>query len=169
MRYADDAALGRGALCVFFAVFWALRLLVATFVFDMRPYLTSTARRVGVTNLEWVSRTGQSSSLPNASATRDVIASGTWAMHRLSPDGHRVAVIMMVSYRVEGGTFIPGKPEPWSKERFQTAGNVRRFDLHPDGERFLMARAPQQREAPRQDRLVFVFNFFEELKRHFPQ
>ena len=35
------------ALCVFLAVFWTLRLLVATFVFDMRPYLTSTARRVG--------------------------------------------------------------------------------------------------------------------------
>jgi hypothetical protein len=35
------------ALCIFLAVFWTLRLLVATFVFDMRPYLTSTARRVG--------------------------------------------------------------------------------------------------------------------------
>jgi hypothetical protein len=35
------------ALCVFLAVFWTLRLLVATFVFDMRPYLTSTARRIG--------------------------------------------------------------------------------------------------------------------------
>jgi hypothetical protein len=32
-------------LCVFFALFWTLRLLVATFVFDMRPYLT-TARVV---------------------------------------------------------------------------------------------------------------------------
>jgi hypothetical protein len=35
------------ALCVFLAVFWTWRLIVATFVFDMRPYLTSTARRVG--------------------------------------------------------------------------------------------------------------------------
>jgi hypothetical protein len=35
------------ALCVFFALFWTLRLLAATFVFDMRPYLTSTGRRVG--------------------------------------------------------------------------------------------------------------------------
>jgi hypothetical protein len=35
------------ALCTFFAVFWTLRLLAATFVFDMRPYLTSTPRRVG--------------------------------------------------------------------------------------------------------------------------
>jgi hypothetical protein len=43
---ASGSTLAR-ALCVFFAVFWTLRLLVATFVFDMRPYLTNTARRVG--------------------------------------------------------------------------------------------------------------------------
>ena len=43
---ASGSKLSR-ALCVFLAVFWTLRLLVATFVFDMRPYLTSTARRVG--------------------------------------------------------------------------------------------------------------------------
>src|SRR5580704_18240432 len=28
------------ALCAFFALFWTLRLIAATFVFDMRPYLT---------------------------------------------------------------------------------------------------------------------------------
>jgi|SRR5688572_1136765 len=43
---ASGSMLAR-ALCVFFTVFWTLRLLVATFVFDMRPYLTSRARRVG--------------------------------------------------------------------------------------------------------------------------
>jgi len=43
---ASGSALAR-AVCVFLAVFWTLRLLVATFVFDMSPYLTSTARRVG--------------------------------------------------------------------------------------------------------------------------
>ena len=43
---ASGSTLAR-ALCVFFAVFWTLRLLVAAFVFDMRPYLTSPARRVG--------------------------------------------------------------------------------------------------------------------------
>lgn len=43
---ASGSTLAR-ALCVFFAVFWTLRLLVAAFVFDMRPYLTSTPRRMG--------------------------------------------------------------------------------------------------------------------------
>jgi hypothetical protein len=43
---ASGSTLAR-ALCVFLAAFWTLRLLVAAFVFDVRPYLTSTARRVG--------------------------------------------------------------------------------------------------------------------------
>jgi hypothetical protein len=35
------------ALCAFFALFWTLRLIAATCVFDMRPYLTSRWRRLG--------------------------------------------------------------------------------------------------------------------------
>lgn len=35
------------ALCLFFAVFWTVRLFVGTFVFDMRPYLTNVWRRLG--------------------------------------------------------------------------------------------------------------------------
>jgi hypothetical protein len=48
--FAETLAAGGGlarALCAFFAVFWTLRLFAATFVFDMRPYLTTTPRRVG--------------------------------------------------------------------------------------------------------------------------
>ena len=48
--FADTLAAGgtlARALCVFLAVFWTVRLIVATFVFDMRPYLTSRLRRVG--------------------------------------------------------------------------------------------------------------------------
>lgn len=35
------------ALCIFFAVFWTLRLIVGTFVFDMRPYMTNLYWRLG--------------------------------------------------------------------------------------------------------------------------
>jgi hypothetical protein len=34
-------------ICVFFAAFWTVRLVAATFVFDVRPYLTSAALRAG--------------------------------------------------------------------------------------------------------------------------
>ena len=35
------------ALCAFFSVFWTVRLIAATFIFDMRPYLTNSYRRIG--------------------------------------------------------------------------------------------------------------------------
>ncbi len=44
------------ALCIFLAMFWTLRLVAATFVFDLAPYLTNTYRRVGyhATNIVFV-------------------------------------------------------------------------------------------------------------------
>jgi hypothetical protein len=50
IAFADTLAAGGAlarALCVFFALFWTLRLVVAMWVFDMEPYLTSRFRRVG--------------------------------------------------------------------------------------------------------------------------
>jgi len=35
------------ALCIFLAAFWTLRLIAGTFIFDLRPYLTSHWRRLG--------------------------------------------------------------------------------------------------------------------------
>jgi hypothetical protein len=50
IAFADTLAAGghlARALCTFFAVFWTLRLIAGTFVFDMRPYLTNSYRRFG--------------------------------------------------------------------------------------------------------------------------
>ena len=43
---AGGAPLAR-ALCGFLTAFWTLRLIIAVFVFDVRPYLTSTYYRLG--------------------------------------------------------------------------------------------------------------------------
>jgi hypothetical protein len=48
--FADTLAAGSPlarALCAFFTVFWTVRLFAATFVFNMKPYLTTTFRRLG--------------------------------------------------------------------------------------------------------------------------
>lgn len=48
--FAETLAAGGSlarALCAFLAVFWTLRLVAATFIFDMRPYLTNRYRQVG--------------------------------------------------------------------------------------------------------------------------
>jgi hypothetical protein len=50
VTFAGSLAAGGGlarAVCAFLAVFWTVRLIAATFVFDMRPYHTSRLRRLG--------------------------------------------------------------------------------------------------------------------------
>ena len=44
------------ALCLFLAAFWTLRLIAATFVFDLGPYLTNFPKRIGyhATNVAFV-------------------------------------------------------------------------------------------------------------------
>jgi hypothetical protein len=43
---ATGAPLAR-AICIFLTLFWTLRLVAATFVFDVRPYLTTARLRLG--------------------------------------------------------------------------------------------------------------------------
>jgi hypothetical protein len=43
---AGGSTLAR-AVCLFLASFWTLRLVAASFVFDLNPYLTNAYRRVG--------------------------------------------------------------------------------------------------------------------------
>jgi hypothetical protein len=50
LLFADTLAAGGGlarGVCIFLALFWTIRLLVAAVVFDLKPYLTSGARRAG--------------------------------------------------------------------------------------------------------------------------
>ncbi len=52
---ASGSGLAR-AMCVFMAAFWTLRLIAATFIFDVRPYLTNTFWKVGyhATNIVFI-------------------------------------------------------------------------------------------------------------------
>lgn len=50
LAFASTLAAGSNlarALCAFFAVFWTVRLIAGTFIFDMKPYLTNRWRRIG--------------------------------------------------------------------------------------------------------------------------
>ncbi len=52
---AAGGGLARG-LCAFLAVFWTIRLVAATFIFDVRPYLTNNFWRLGyhATNIVFI-------------------------------------------------------------------------------------------------------------------
>lgn len=59
LAFASDLASGAAparAICVFLTAFWSLRLIAATFVFDVRPYLTNSWLRLGyhATNVAFV-------------------------------------------------------------------------------------------------------------------
>jgi hypothetical protein len=50
LTFASTLAAGGNlarALCAFFGVFWTVRLIAGTFIFDMKPYLTNRWRRLG--------------------------------------------------------------------------------------------------------------------------
>ena len=72
--------------------------------------------------------------------------------------------IMVAPYAATGDAFNAEKPRLWAERRYQGRGPNRMFDLHPDGTRVALALVE---EAPgvKQDKLTFLFNFFEELRR----
>ena len=74
--------------------------------------------------------------------------------------------IMVASYKVEGSSFVASKPKLWSPGRFIARPRLSSYDLHPDGNRFALA-SPQGAPA-NLDKLVFVFNFDDELRRLAP-
>ena len=75
---------------------------------------------------------------------------------------------MVASYTVDGDSFKADKPRVWSQRRF-IARPGRPFDLHPDGDRFALAAAPENEGDVKQDTLIFIFNFFDELRRIAPR
>jgi len=72
--------------------------------------------------------------------------------------------IMVAAYVVSGDSFNADNPRPWSPGQFSRArGYTSNFDLHPDGKRFAVLKAPAAGEcAP--GKVTFILNFFDELR-----
>jgi serine/threonine-protein kinase len=76
--------------------------------------------------------------------------------------------IMTAAYKYDGAEFRSETPRPWSGIRYVTAGPTRKYDLHPDGTRVVLA-SPDPTGAAVYDKVTFVFNFFDELERLLPK
>ncbi len=74
--------------------------------------------------------------------------------------------IWVASYAVSGDSFRAEKPRAWSPGRVP-GGAFLGFDLHPDGKRFAVVKAAEETET-RVDKVVFITNFFDELRRIAP-
>jgi hypothetical protein len=77
--------------------------------------------------------------------------------------------IWVATYVVEGSSFRAERPREWSPERVMPLPtSVRSFDLHPDGKRLAVLRAPEEQTGAKRDHVVFIQNFFDELRRLAP-
>jgi serine/threonine-protein kinase len=76
--------------------------------------------------------------------------------------------IMAASYTVKGTEFYADKPHEWSAGAVDILGTTRMYDLHPDGERIAMLKRTDT-DARRRDKVVFVFNFLDTLRRAAPR
>jgi serine/threonine-protein kinase len=76
--------------------------------------------------------------------------------------------IMVVSYTTSGDSFHADKPRLWSPGQFTTRGTALNYALHPDGKRFAVLKAGNATESAPINKVSFIFNFFEELRRKVP-
>jgi hypothetical protein len=77
--------------------------------------------------------------------------------------------IWSASYSTSEASFRADKPHLWSPRNFLQRPRIRALNLHPDGKRIAMAVVPDPQGPVKQDEVVFVFNFFDELKRLAPR
>lgn len=77
--------------------------------------------------------------------------------------------IMVVEYAVKDGSFVPGKPRPWSSPQQLFFFGTQNLDLAPDGKRFaVFTRAETVDGRTSSAHVTMLLNFFDELKRRIP-
>ena len=77
--------------------------------------------------------------------------------------------IMVAAYTVNGDSFIAGKPRLWSEKRLANVGVVVNYDVAPDGKRIAaLMPAEGAEEQKAQSHVIFLMNFFDELRRKVP-
>jgi serine/threonine-protein kinase len=79
--------------------------------------------------------------------------------------------LMAAAYTVKGDSIAADKPRVWSdKQLGGRVNNLRNFDLAPDGKRIvaLMPATESKGSQEAQNHVVFLENFFDELRRKVP-
>jgi Tol biopolymer transport system component/tRNA A-37 threonylcarbamoyl transferase component Bud32 len=76
--------------------------------------------------------------------------------------------IMVVTYTASGDSFRADKPQLWSPGQFSDRTGNYNFELHPDGKRFAVLKAPGTEQAAAVNKVIIVQNWFDELKRRVP-
>jgi serine/threonine protein kinase len=77
--------------------------------------------------------------------------------------------IMVAAYSVKGDSFVVDKPRLWSEKRLANVGTSPTYDVAPDGKRIAaLMTAEGQEEQKALNHVIFLQNFFDELRRRAP-
>jgi hypothetical protein len=79
----------------------------------------------------------------------------------------KLPTVMVAPYDVVGDSFRVEKPRPWSPTGIRGVGLPSPYDIHPDGKRLAVV-GKRDEDTSAHDTVVFVFNFFDELRRLAP-
>jgi serine/threonine-protein kinase len=75
--------------------------------------------------------------------------------------------IMVAGYTVKGDSFVAERPLVWSEKRLADVGTAANYDLAPDGKRVAVLMPAETAGGQRaQSHLIFLENFFDEVRRH---
>jgi hypothetical protein len=76
--------------------------------------------------------------------------------------------IMVTAYEIKGGSFVSGKARVWSDVRLaERLNSSRNFSLSADGTRAAVLLPEESVQPVPGNRVVFVLNFFDDLRRRF--
>ena len=75
--------------------------------------------------------------------------------------------IMVVRNSEHDDAFRADKPSVWSPTSYRFGGATPTFELHPDGQR-VVVKPVAEPIAAKHDQVVFIFSFFDELRRIAP-
>jgi len=99
------------------------------------------------------------------------ISTGGGVIPKWSRDGkelfYRTAddKIMVATYTASADSFRADKPQLWSPGQFTDLGLNSNFDVYPDGKRFAVLKASGTGQAAASNRVNFIVNFFDEVRR----
>ena len=103
-----------------------------------------------------------------------LISTSSGAVPVWSPNGRELFYrtedqrIMVVTYSATGDVFVAEKPRLWTEKRL-AVNNGRNFDIAPDGKRFVaLMPADASEEQKTQSHVIFLQNFFYEVRRRAP-
>jgi len=75
--------------------------------------------------------------------------------------------LMVAAYKARGDSFVADTPRAWPEKGLVSFGTTRTYDPAPDG-KSIVALMPAETPQEPHDRVIFLLNFFDELRRRVP-